>query len=168
MNLIGLGNPKAQLSVYIENIPPLEQYQNLKVCRPIQPGEIQMIAENTGNHWRKVFNVYAKLIFELYSSSEKTWQQFREKELLQEHCNQKLLFNLSSEAILNNISSKSITIIMGKTYATKLGLSKCCHWIAPEFAINVKKRIIICPYFDYRQLSNIKITKLCQLIKSLY
>jgi hypothetical protein len=131
-----------------------------------------MIAEQTGNHWRKIFNIYAKLIFELYSMPEKSWQIFRERELLQQNCNQNLLFNLSSETILNNITTKNITtknitIIMGKTYATKLGFSECCHWLSPEFAINIKKRLIICPYFDYRQLSNIKISKLCQLIKSL-
>ncbi len=167
MNLIGLGNPEAQLSVYIENIPPLGQYQNLKVCRPMQAGEIQMIAEQTGNHWRKIFNIYAKLIFELYSMPEKSWQIFRERELLQQNSNQNLLFNLSSEAILKNITTKNITIIMGKTYATKLGFSESCHWLSPDFAININKRLIICPYFDYRQLSNIKISKLCQLIKSL-
>nr|WP_325050528.1 hypothetical protein [Pseudoalteromonas sp. T1lg75] len=30
-----------------------------------------------------------------------------------------------------------------------------------------KNGVIVCPYFDYRQLSNIKIAKLCQLINEL-
>ena len=172
MNLIGLGNPKAQLNVYIENILPLEQYQSLAVCRPMQVGEIKMIADETGNHWRKIFNVYAKIIFELKQTSEKTWQQYRDNTLLQQHSDENLLFNLSIQALSEQLFSdqhhlKNISIIMGKTYATKLAIAQKCHWLANDFAINQERKIVICPYFDYRQLSNIKISTLCQLIKRL-
>jgi hypothetical protein len=177
MNLIGLGKATAQLNVYIENTPPLLDYQSLKVCRPVQVGEIKRIADQTGNHWRKVFNVYAKFIFELTSPNFNSWQEFRDNALLQTHSNESLLFNLPTQTILQNllfenipsknVSQNNISIIMGKTYATKLGLSQKCHWLSTEFAINTEKKLLICPYFDYRQLSNIKITKLCQLIKSL-
>ncbi|MDG1751006.1 MAG: hypothetical protein P8I03_05005 [Thalassotalea sp.] len=192
MNLIGLGKPTAQLNVYIENIPPLEEYQSLAVCRPMQVGEIKMIADLTGNHWRKIFNVYAKIVFELRTPSYKSWQEFRDNALLQLHSNENLLFNLpiqttlqnlllenippenvtpenlpAENTTLKNISQNNISIIVGKTYATKLGLSQECHWLSTDFAINTEKKLLICPYFDYRQLSNIKITKLCQLIKSL-
>ena len=172
MNLIGLGNPTAQLNVYIENPPPLEQYQSLAVCRPMQVGEIKMIANLTGNHWRKIFNVYAKLVFELTTPKYKSWQDFRDNALLQGHSNESLLFNLTAQEILPhlsriNTSTDNISIIMGKTFATKLKLAETCHWLSAEFAINTDKNILICPYFDYRQLSNIKITKLCRLIKSM-
>jgi hypothetical protein len=36
-----------------------------------------------------------------------------------------------------------------------------------DFAINRSLKIIVCPYFDYRQLSNIKIERLAELIVSL-
>jgi hypothetical protein len=153
----------------------------------MQVGEIKMIADLTGNHWRKIFNVYAKIVFELRNPSYKSWQEFRDNALLQRNCNENLLFNLPIQIILKNllpeniapenlppentthknISQNNISIIMGKTYATKLGLSQECHWLSTDFAINPDKKLLICPYFDYRQLSNIKITKLCQLIKSL-
>lgn len=172
MNLIGLGNPTAQLTVYIENTPPLEQYQSLAECRPMRVGEIKLITDQTGNHWRKIFNVYSKIIFELTNSTYDTWQDFRDKGLLQQHSHENLLFNLPKQTVLNNLSGNcmsqnNISIIMGKTYATRLGIAKTCHWLSEEFAINTEKKWIICPYFDYRQLSNIKITKLCQLIKHL-
>jgi len=167
MKLIGLGNANASLSVYIENTPPLEQYQTLSICRPMQNNEIASIARETGNHWRKIFNVYAKIIFELTSTKYKDWQTFREEELLQIHSQQNLLFNLSHRTILQNIQPTRISIIMGKTYATKLGFAETCQWLTTEFAVDKEKNLIICPYFDYRQLSNVKVTYLCQLINRL-
>ena len=172
MNLIGLGNIAAKINVYIENSPPLVQYQSLSVCRPLQIGEIKMIADLTGNHWRKIFNVYAKLVFELIPQDYETWQAFRDKALLQQHSNESLLFNLAPENVFEHFLSqhnvrKNISIIMGKTYATKLGLAQACHWLSDGFAVNTEKKLIICPYFDYRQLSNLKISTLCQLINSL-
>jgi hypothetical protein len=172
MTLKGLGNSSAQLNIYIDNIPPLDEYQTLTTCRPLQQGEIKMIADLTGNHWRKIFNVYAKLVYELTSPHYKSWQDFRDKALLQSHSNENLLLTLPAEAVINNIEKTlnkidHVSIIMGKTYATKLGLTNTCHWLSTDFAINTNKKLVICPYFDYRQLSNIKITKLCQLITSL-
>ncbi|MEW6990773.1 hypothetical protein AADZ91_08800 [Colwelliaceae bacterium 6441] len=167
MNITGLGDPNATLSVYIENIPPLVQYQTLQTCQPMQKGEIQFIAEQTGNHWRKIFNVYAKFIYQLMSPKFTSWQQFRDEQLLQTGSQQNLLFNLPATMIINNFSSKKISIVMGKSYATKLGLAQHCQWLSPSFAINTEHKLIICPYFDYRQLSNKKITELCQLIRSL-
>jgi hypothetical protein len=60
---------------------------------------------------------------------------------------------------------------MGRTYAKSLVQSKQLTvpltWLDGEFAINKKERVIVCPYFDYRQLSNIKIVRLATLIKHL-
>ncbi|MDO6445585.1 hypothetical protein Q4493_07335 [Colwellia sp. 1_MG-2023] len=173
MTFKGLGKPTAQLNVFIENTPPLTEYQTLQACRPMQVGEIKTIADLTGNHWRKIFNVYAKLAFELTPTKYKTWQDFRDCALLQNHSNENLLFNLTPQEILQHVSNKpllsdNISIIMGKTYATKLGFSETCHWLSAEFAVNADKKLVICPYFDYRQLSNIKITQLCQLINALH
>ena len=172
MTLKGLGNSSAQFNIYIENTPPIDEYQTLTTCRPMQQDEIKMIADLTGNHWRKIFNVYAKLVFELTSPPYKSWQDLRDKALLQSHSNENLLFNLPAEAVINNIEKTlnkidNVSIIMGKTYATKLGLSETCHWVSADFAINTNKQLVICPYFDYRQLSNIKITQLCQIINSM-
>lgn len=170
--VIGLGNINANLRVYIENIPPLPQYQNLTLVNPIQNGDIQQIGQLTGNHWRKIFNVFAKLLFEYNPQNFVTWQNLRDESLLQKQSNTCLLFSgVTFEEIkigdTNANKSKMITIIMGKTYANKLGIDKHCYWLSESFAINTAKNIIICPYFDYRQLSNIKVTQLVQLIKQL-
>lgn len=169
---IGFGSATAQLRVYIENIPPLSEYQNLRSVVPLQPGEIKGIGQLTGNHWRKIFNVFAKLLHEYKPNNYSSWQNLREEYLLQKDGNESLLFSTpcydeikQNEQLIKK--DKIITIIIGKTYAGKLGLTEHCYWLSESFAIDTTTNLIICPYFDYRQLSNIKITQLVQLIKQL-
>lgn len=171
--MIGLGNKNASLHVYIENIPPLAMYQELTQVKAMKKGDIKMIADLTGNHWRKIFNVFAKLLFELQPQHYPSWQTLRDEHLLQENSNQLLLFSPPEQP--NNDANKRqkikppniITIIMGKTYADKVGLAEQALWLNECFAINKATNTIICPYFDYRQLSNIKISQLVSLIKKL-
>lgn len=162
--MIGIGSSNANIHIYIENTPPLPQYQALTSVTPLSPGDIANIAALTGNHWRKIFNVLAKLAFELTSEDHKTWQNLREQSLLQTNSNYCLYF---SAPTTSQLSKPGIHIIMGKTYATLLNLHQSAHWLTPFFAINEQKKLIICPYFDYRQLSNIKITQLVGLINNL-
>lgn len=171
IHTIGFGTVSANIKVYIENIPPLPEYQQLEFLQQIKPDEISNIAHLTGNHWRKIFNVYAKLVFELNCYDFSSWQALRDNYLLQGHSNESLLFSPLTEdqLAIDNLkdNQQTIHIIMGKTYAKKLKLDKLCHWLSEDFAVNESKKLIICPYFDYRQLSNIKISQLTQLIKQL-
>lgn len=162
-NLVGLGSKEAKLYFYIKNRPPIPSYQQLSSLKPMVSGEIAFIGNETGNHWRKIFNVYAKLIFEINPKNFKKWQTLRDEQLLQEneHC---LMF--SQPRIETNKCDK-IHIILGKGYAEQLALAEQCQWLNNDFAINRDKRLIISPYFDYRQLSNIKITQLARLIAQL-
>jgi hypothetical protein len=164
---IGLGTLQAKLYFYIKNRPPLSHYQNLSTMKIMTQGEINRIGNETGNHWRKIFNVYAKLMFELDPEHFTCWQALRDEQLLQkdDHC---LLFS-PPEIVMNNEPNKEckIHIVLGKGYAEKLELADKCTWLSHDFAVNVEKKIIICPYFDYRQLSNIKIAQLCRLIQQL-
>ncbi|WOH38666.1 hypothetical protein RI844_05465 [Thalassotalea fonticola] len=167
----GFGNESARIKVYIDNRPPLEQYQQLSKVVPIQAGEILEIGRLTGNHWRKIFNVYAKLCFELSPSSFNTWQVLRDQQLLQKGSQQALLFNQTSfHQYTKQSSADDIHIIMGRTFASSLinnnQFSADLLWLNEEFAINKTFRLIVCPYFDYRQLSNIKISYLVTLINS--
>ncbi len=76
---VGLGDEKAHVRVYIANRPPLSDYLELAECRPMVIGEIARIAQETGNHWRKIFNVYAKLMAEYRSEAmTSTWQAWRD------------------------------------------------------------------------------------------
>ena len=161
---IGLGINNAQLSIYIENIPPLKQYLSLQTITALHSHDIYNIGQQTGNHWRKIFNVYAKLIFEIGFCQHDTWQNFRDRQLLQDHSNESLIF---SPPNFDKLNPAKIHIIMGRTYAKKLDIDTRCFWLSKDFAINEGKNLIISPYFDYRQLSNIKVIHLAKLIKKL-
>jgi len=163
MNKIGLGDKDASIVVYCQNIPPLEYYQQLVNVSPLKQGEIKMIADKTGNHWRKIFNVYAKFLYELWVPAEDSWQRFRDDRLLTENCNALLLFSPFKKCS-SDITATTIHIIMGKQYASSLINPEQLTWLSNDFAIDEQNRTIVCPYFDYRQLSNEKITKLCGLV----
>ena len=175
---IGFGSQTHEIAVYIANKPPLPQYQHLEQLTPLTKGEITYIGNECGNGWRKVFNVYAKLLYALnqqkfnFSNLAPTWQQYRDNFLLQANSKTALLFGPPSTNSSPTISQQNVIhIIMGRTYAKSListqALNVDLTWLNHEFAINQSQRIIVCPYFDYRQLSNIKIQYLAELINTL-
>lgn len=169
----GLGDPHAQFNVYIANRPNLSEYLSLVTVKPLARGEIHEIAQACGNGWRKVFNVYAKLVFALNTEAmvslqeAQNWQAFRDMSLLQSSSNTRLVFSAPQLTQSKPKNSQSINIIMGKTYAKSLPLPITLRWLDHEFAADPENNLLICPYFDYRQLSNSKIIRLVALIKQL-
>jgi len=168
----GFGDADAQVNVYIGNRPPMAEYADLAAVEPLQSGEIELINRACGNGWRKVFNVYAKLLFALdakqfsFTAQAKSWQLFRDQYLLQAQSNTALWF---SAPLLDGCRQK-IHIIAGRTYAKAMleaGLSAQLNWLNNEFAVDSYHRLVVCPYFDYRQLNNEKLLFLAQLIKEL-
>ncbi len=135
--------------------------------RGLAAGEIDHIVKNTSNHWRKAFNVYAKLLFDWHHEKNRkdlsaSWQEYRDEKLFRAQSQEALLFSkpeLDSE-------TQSIHIIAGKTYAATLNLPPLI-WLDSHFAINKKHRLIVAPYPDYRQLSNARIAQLIVLMKEL-
>ncbi|MEJ2766327.1 hypothetical protein VV869_20440 [Photobacterium sp. MCCC 1A19761] len=176
---IGLGCPQFHLAAYLENRPNMLNYPTLSEHIPLVPGEIQAIGQACGNGWRKVFNVYAKLLYTLdtslfpYALSAPTWQTYREQYLLQQGSHTALLFSPPQLSVpdKHDQATPVIHLIMGRTYAKRLiaegKLTAPMEWLDNEFAINTEHRVIICPYFDYRQLSNLKIARLAELMKRL-
>lgn len=170
---IGLGCSKFKIAVYLANTPNMPEYNQLNGVQTLNNDDITTIGLMCGNGWRKVFNVYSKLLYALdpacftYHQFAPTWQRYRDQFLLQQDSRTALLF---SPPILNK-SSDCIHIISGKTYAKELinrgKISTSLIWLDEDFAIDVINRVIVCPYFDYRQLSNIKIERLALLIKEL-
>lgn len=162
---VGLGAQGFKLAIYIANRPPLAPYLSLEDLRPLAAGEIKHITDQTGNHWRKIFNVSAKFLFELQQNCQQqthsTWQQLRDQSLYQLDSEIALLF---SKPDLRE--SNLVHIIAGKTYAQALGLDDLI-WLDPHFAISPKTKLIVCPYLDYRQLSNARIAQLVGLVKQL-
>jgi len=165
LRAVGLGSSDAAIKVYVANRPPLDEYLHLDEVRAMREGEIKQIADLTGNHWRKIFNVYAKFVWALKmdaltKSGYQSWQQYRDEHLLQSGSGKELLF---TAPVFNQTSGDVLHIIMGKGYAAALNLPPLI-WLNELFAINVDQRIIVCPYFDYRQLSNVRIEFLVALI----
>ena len=171
--IIGLGDVNFKLAAYIENRPAFMGLAQLQSCQPLVDGEIAAIGQACGNGWRKVFNVYAKLIDSLpltafnLGQQQTSWQAYRDEFLLQSGSQTALLF---SPPVIDP-KRQQYHLIMGRTYAKKLVnqelISSPLTWLDNEFAINRHDKFIVCPYFDYRQLSNTKITHLSGLIQSL-
>ena len=167
---IGLGCADFNFAVYIGNTPTMPEYQDLSALNALVDGEINSIGLVCGNGWRKVFNIYAKLLYGLdknnfgFSQLAPIWQQYRDSFLLQSGSNTALLF---SPPLIDPDANK-YHIICGKTYAKQLldsgKLEARLNWLDEEFAVDKKHRLIVCPYFDYRQLSNIKIERLAKLL----
>ncbi len=169
MKEVGLGAPAASLSVYIGNLANYADLSSLTSIRGVKEGEISAISNACGNGWRKVFNVYAKLVFALDSEqknwigSSPNWQHFRDSTLLRAGSETSLLF--SKPDLTNQPLQKRLHIVMGKGYANSVLENETLHWLDPYFAMIPDKHCIVCPYFDYRQLSNQKIIQLVDLIK---
>ena len=162
---IGFGAYDASIKIYIANRPQLDDYSHLNELRGLAIGEIAHIAKNTSNHWRKVFNVYAKFLFDWYllqgrKDLPNNWQEYRELELFQTHSQEALLFSRPDF----KTNQKTFHIIAGKTYAATLN-SQSLIWLDTHFAINKEHRLIVAPYPDYRQLSNEKIARLITLMR---
>ncbi len=163
-SLNGYGDANFTLAVCIEHPPEVVDCQPQVGLRPLKPGDIAKIVAQTSNHWRKIFNLFAKIQFGLTNTSHGTWQQYRERQLLQAQSGHALLFSVPDEQLtLNNCCY----LVSGKTFAEKNNLLLACHDIGDGFYIHKTKRIIVTPYFDYRQLSNAKLERLITLITAI-
>jgi hypothetical protein len=168
----GFGVEQGLIAIYVENPPSMSEYQFLDKVQPLSSGEFEVINQACGNGWRKVFNVYAKILAEWQHRDHDftkftRWQDYRDKALLQGHSQEALLFSPP------NFSEKNYKfhVIAGRTYAKKLlrdhVFTNTLVWLDEEFAIDKVSNLVICPYLDYRQLSNIKITRLVELLTEL-
>ncbi|USH03751.1 hypothetical protein K6Q96_07095 [Grimontia kaedaensis] len=172
MNHYAFGHPQARINVYIEKAPPSEtlwgESPSEGSFKALIDGDIKSLGELGGNGWRKVFNVYAKLLFAFPHQSifrpnnALNWQNYRDQCLLQDQSDTALCFGMWD--VEQRGKGGGIHIIAGRTHALNLGLSEKSVWLNNEFAKHPSLPIFICPYFDYRQLSNAKIDVLVNLI----
>ena len=164
----GLGERTAQFNVYIANCPDVDLIRASAGVIAMQQGDIHAIGQACGNGWRKVFNVYAKLVYALgreqfsFNAPHSSWQAYRDEELLQRGSRTALWFSPPEPS-----PKDGVEIIMGRTYAKSLKLPIELNWLNNEFAIAGDRKLIVCPYFDYRQLSNQKILYLVELLTAL-
>lgn len=162
--MIGFGSKNFSIAIHIANRPELDEYRNLKVLKALTPHEIDQIVLKTGNHWRKIFNVSAKFIFQIHAQGQDSWQAYRDQILFQEKSPIALLFSAPPPA--ETQAPDVIHIVAGRTYAKELGLEGLL-WLDDQFAISETQSLIVCPYLDYRQLSNARIETLVSLVQKL-
>jgi hypothetical protein len=175
--------------VYIGNRPNYQDLPFIDHVKALKKGEVEAINRECGNGWRKVFNVYAKLVYAWRSADAsldahlpgaqcESWQAYRDQVLLQAASQTSLLFTPLPLSLGAGVSpplaaADAYHIIMGRTYAKSLLVqeNECkrlnFNWLDSEFAIDRQARTLVCPYFDYRQLSNIKIIRLVELLMTL-
>lgn len=169
----GLGEQSAHFKVFMGNRPNFDFMPSKDKFSALTSGDIYSIGQACGNGWRKVFNVFAKLLYALPDSispiktHHSCWQDYRDKELLQIESNTALVFAALHQDIQDSMTSDDITIIMGKTYANTLNLPDTLNWIDDKFAVDSKFKLIVCPYFDYRQLTNNGLLFLVNILGSL-
>ncbi|GGX46014.1 DUF6942 family protein [Saccharospirillum salsuginis] len=165
MTDIGLGDPAARIRVHGPNRPPLPDYEHRDTLTPAAPGELETLVAATGNHWRKIINLYAKLVHGLLPEYDR-WQDERDNRLLQAGSGTALLFSKPVMPVC------ALTLVMGKTYALDCGFteSRIPDLVtgADGIRISPSQRLILTPYFDYRQLSNARLDALVTLIKDTF
>ncbi|MFD2180377.1 DUF6942 family protein [Veronia pacifica] len=167
-----IGDPSATLNVYVEKAPPFEAAMAtslpINAVYPLSSGDIEIINQTGGNGWRKVFNVYAKVLFALPESHPlrpsafTRWQDFRDDRLLQKSSDTALFFG--EVDIPQRAEQGGLHIIAGRIHCKNLGLAGQFVWLNEAFAVHKNLPVYVCPYFDYRQLSNARINTLVTLI----
>lgn len=160
--MIGWGSNEFDLAFYVANRPNFGPYPEQSTFYPLMPGELDTILANTNNHWKKLFNVLAKVMQAYDPQRAPVWQDYRDQGLLRAEGREALLF---SEPEFNLSRSQVIHIVAGKTYAKTLANIGPLVWLDTHFAVNQSKRVIVTPYLDYRQLSNERIQRLVEIIR---
>lgn len=172
MQSIGFGDHQADFRVYVAAPPPMDVYQQLNSLEPLRDDAIDQIYRHCGNGWRKIFNVYAKLLFALaprdfrYPKAAASWQHYRDQHLLQQGSGTALLFS----APVLDPATPALHLIAGRTLAKQLlsqGLQAELCWLSPEFAVDPQQKVLVTPFFDYRQLNNEKIVVAAALLRLL-
>lgn len=173
---VGLGARQADIAICIANRPMIDHYPEIDHLQLLAAGELQHIVANTSNHWRKVFNVFSKFLYQLADSRVgqfPDWQSYRDQQLLQSGSRESLLFSPPSVSFDRNAADSGhpsgslgsrVYIIAGKTYAAQLQI-RGLVWLDAFFAIHPVAPIVVSPYLDYRQLSNARIEQLVELVK---
>ena len=162
--LVGLGNCSASLRLFIGNRPALPDRLKRNAVTALQSDEMAALIAANSNHWRKIFNLYAKLSFALFANTQTpSWQHYRDQKLLQADSKQALLFSGWSMALTD---APVVNLICGKGYADTLGVLENAEDLGDGFFLPPVKRTLITPYFDYRALSNAKLAWLVNWLQT--
>lgn len=159
--IVGLGPTSPKFVVYLPHSPQCDHLKSLAELRPAFEGELHQIGVETGNHWRKIINIAAKLGFAIQDNSYPTWQAYRDEFLCRERSDIALLFGATQ--LLPG--SGSIHLVSGHQYCGELCSQFSFETLDADFRFCENHCVFDCPYFDYRQLSNIKLERLREYMK---
>lgn len=159
---IGLGCHQPVLCLYTPHRPPLPRYQRQRSYRVARPGETARIIAETGNHWRKILSIFAKIYCQLFSPPE-PWQKVRDQHLLTGGSRTALLWQtqlLPAEG--------AIHIIGGRDFAAGFELPPSTARAVDGMSgkITAYGHCYLTPYLDYRQFPNALIDAFCNHLLS--
>ena len=161
MGAVGFGKESAKLILYIDKRPELDFCESLRDLEELKPNQLEEI-KATGNHWRKILNIFAKLAFAMDSKSCDTWQAYRDDKLLTEQGDEALLFQ---DAL---VDSEAIHLIRGKHFFQDFDLEDEDFETLDEAGkISFSGRMYQVPYLDYRQFPNSLIEQLVEVMKGI-
>ena len=132
-----LGAQGSGVVLYIENHPvrPKNMQGNESLSVPV-------LIDLNGNHWRKIFTIFAKLM-----SPDDNWKEYRDSDLITE-----------KEAICftgHLLASAQVHIVSGKSCWERMGFDMDEFMpLDPQQRLWVKGDVLCSPYFDYRQFPN--------------
>ncbi|NRB39175.1 MAG: hypothetical protein HRU20_12015 [Pseudomonadales bacterium] len=173
--LSGMGNisPAANITLrlYLPHRPPMQEFESLNGIKLLQHGDINTIIAATGNHWRKIFVIFSKIAAAL-DSRQLDWKTYQQNHLLQGSGSELLVFcddqgELASQ-LINEVNTQTIHLFSGKACAEAAGCMPYCEALESGFYRSHQGNVFITPYFDYRQLSNVKIDYLLSLLTPLH
>lgn len=149
----------SQLHFLVPHAPPLMQCDGAQGTLPAMDNRLLESLMATGNHWRKIINCAAKTAYLWQPQGYQTWQNYRDDFLLRGNSQQFLHWGQCDVHALSGFK-----IITGKQHGQNL-LGPV--WQEGDFYLEAEQGIIVSPYFDYRQLSNLKIQQLVGYLQSL-
>ncbi len=156
----GFGDNSPLLVVFAPHSPPGIQSDRSGDILPLTAKDLHQLVQAGGNHWRKIFNLYAKLLHGL-TPLEPDWQSCREHRLLRSGSACALVFEQGWRP-----EPGQLCVVMGQTYGRSLGWLENDQVLPAEhpFVQHPEQAVIVTPYFDYRQLSNARLASLIQHI----
>lgn len=150
-----------KLILYTATRPPMARFADCESLS-LASGEVCEIIAECGNHWRKIFSIFAKLSFALVEHDCKTWQEYRDLVLLTEQGSELIVF----EHHLVEAPADAIHFISGQKHFAEFDLNDFSP-LDDDAKVLENGQILQTPYFDYRQLNNALIEQLVAYCQSL-
>lgn len=145
---------------YLPNRPDYPGFKSKNLISNTKKNTVTNIISKTGNHWRKIFSIMAKISWGLNHSGQSTWQGYRDHLLLS--CSkQNLVFENKLLKRKNDIH-----VITGLQHFECFDLNMSDFTKLDEDGkILIWGNIYLTPYMDYRQFPNQLIEELIINIK---